>query len=40
MLLWLGQAQAGKAQLERVVAAGPSPFLAAAQLLLAKIPAK
>jgi len=40
MLLWLGQAQAGKAQLERVVAAGPSPFLAPSQLLLAKFPAK
>jgi tetratricopeptide (TPR) repeat protein len=40
MLLWLGQAQAGKAQLERVVAAGPSPFRPPAQLLLSKIPAK
>jgi tetratricopeptide (TPR) repeat protein len=40
MLLWLGQAKAGKAQLEQVVAAGPSPFLAPSRLLLAKIPAK
>jgi tetratricopeptide (TPR) repeat protein len=40
MLLWLGQAQAGKAQLQRVVAAGPSPFRAPAQLLLSKLPAK
>ena len=40
MLLWLGQAQAGKAQLDRVVAAGPTPFRAPAQLLLSRIPAK
>jgi tetratricopeptide (TPR) repeat protein len=40
MLLWLGQAQAGKAQLRRVVAAGPSPFLAPSELLLAKIRGK
>jgi len=40
MLLWIGQAQAGKKQLEEVVAAGPSPFFADAKLLLEKIPAK
>src|SRR5262249_27807276 len=40
MLLWLGQAQAGKAQLQKVVTAGPSPFLAPTRLLLSKIPAK
>jgi tetratricopeptide (TPR) repeat protein len=40
MLLWIGQVQAGKAQLEKVVAAGPSPFFSDAQLLLQKIPAK
>lgn len=40
MLLWLGQVQAGKAELRRVVAAGPSPFRAPSQLLLAKTRAK
>jgi tetratricopeptide (TPR) repeat protein len=40
MLLWLGQARAGRAQLERVVADGPSVFLAPAQKLLRNIPAK
>lgn len=40
MLLWLGQAQAGKAQLERVVAEGPSPYLAPSEKLLARLPGK
>lgn len=40
MLLWLGQAQAGRVQLEHVVADGPSPYLGAAQKLLARIPPK
>jgi Flp pilus assembly protein TadD len=40
MLLWLGQVGAGKAQLRKVVGAGPSPFLAPSQLLLAKSRAK
>jgi tetratricopeptide (TPR) repeat protein len=40
MLLWLGQAQAGRVQLEHVVAAGPSPYLAPSQKLLEKIPGK
>ena len=40
MLLWIGQLQAAKAQLEKVVAAGPSPFLADTRLLLAKLPRK
>lgn len=40
MLLWIGQLKAAKAQLDLVVAAGPSPFLADTKLLLAKIAAK
>jgi tetratricopeptide (TPR) repeat protein len=40
MLLWIGQLRAAKAQLERVVAAGASPFLSDTKLLLTKIPAK
>jgi tetratricopeptide (TPR) repeat protein len=40
MLLWTGQARAGRAELERVVADGPSPYLADAQALLNRIPAK
>ena len=28
MLIWIGQVQEAKVQLQRVVAAGPSPFLA------------
>lgn len=40
MLLWLGQAQAGRAQLEHVVAGGPSPYFAPTQKLLEKIPSK
>ncbi len=38
MLLWIGQLQAAKVQLQRVVAAGPSPFFADAKLLLGKLP--
>jgi tetratricopeptide (TPR) repeat protein len=34
MLLWIGQVTAGKAELQKVVAAGPSPFLADASQLL------
>ena len=40
MLLWMGQAPAGRTQLEHVVAAGPSPYLDSAQKLLARIPKK
>jgi tetratricopeptide (TPR) repeat protein len=40
MLLWIGQFKAARAQLERVVAAGPSPFLGEAQLLLPKLAGK
>jgi tetratricopeptide (TPR) repeat protein len=40
MLLWLGEARAGRVQLQHVVADGPSPYLGAARRLLAKIPAK
>lgn len=40
MLLWIGQINAGKTQLEHVVAAGPSPFLPDAKLLLARLPRK
>jgi tetratricopeptide (TPR) repeat protein len=40
MLLWIGQLKAAKVQLDRVVAAGPSPFLADTKLLLTKIAAK
>jgi tetratricopeptide (TPR) repeat protein len=40
MLLWIGQLKAAKAQLQQVVAAGSSPFLADAKLLIAKLPAK
>jgi len=40
MLLWIGQLKAAKVQLDRVVAAGPSPFLADTRLLLAKLPRK
>jgi len=40
MLLWIGQLKAAKVQLERVVAAGPSPFLADAKLFLAKLGSK
>jgi tetratricopeptide (TPR) repeat protein len=40
MLLWLGQAKAGRAQLDQVVALGPSPFLAPSQNLLRRIPRK
>jgi tetratricopeptide (TPR) repeat protein len=40
MLLWMGQARAGRAQLEHVVAAGRSPYLDSAQKLLEKIPRK
>jgi len=40
MLLWIGQLEAAKVQLDDVVAAGPSPFLADTRLLLAKLPRK
>ena len=40
MLIWIGQVQAARVQLQQVVAAGPSPFLADAQALVAKIPRK
>jgi tetratricopeptide (TPR) repeat protein len=40
MLLWLGQARAGRAQLEQVVADGPSPYRAPSQKLLGGIPSK
>ena len=40
MLIWIGRPQAAKPELQRVVAAGPSPFYAVAQALLSKIPAK
>jgi tetratricopeptide (TPR) repeat protein len=40
MLLWIGQAKAAKAQLQKVVASGPSPFLADAQYLLKKLSGK
>jgi tetratricopeptide (TPR) repeat protein len=40
MLLWIGQLKTAKVQLQRVVAAGPSPFLADAKLFLAKLPGK
>jgi tetratricopeptide (TPR) repeat protein len=40
MLLWIGEVQAARPELRSVVSAGPSPFLADAKLLLAKIPSK
>ena len=40
MLLWIGQFKASRAQLERVVAAGPSPFRSDARLLLSKLGGK
>jgi tetratricopeptide (TPR) repeat protein len=40
MLIWIGQLKAARAQLDRVVAAGPSPFLADAQLLMSKLRGK
>ena len=40
MLLWIGQLKAARAQIGRVVAAGPSPFLGDAQLLLRKLAGK
>jgi tetratricopeptide (TPR) repeat protein len=40
LLVWIGQLRAARTQLERVVAHGPSPFLADAQLLLSKLPGK
>lgn len=40
LLLWIGQVRAARAELDRVVAAGSSPFLADARLLLAKLPRK
>jgi len=40
MLLWIGQLKAARAQLDRVVAAGPSPFVADASLLLSKLGGK
>jgi tetratricopeptide (TPR) repeat protein len=38
MLIWIGQLKAAKVQLQRVVAAGPSPFFADSTQLLAKLP--
>jgi tetratricopeptide (TPR) repeat protein len=40
MLLWIGQLKAAKVQLDKVVAAGPSPFLGDTQLLLQKLAGK
>jgi len=40
LLIWIGQLKAARAQLARVVAAGPSPFRADAQLLLSKLAGK
>jgi tetratricopeptide (TPR) repeat protein len=40
MLLWIGQPKAAKAQLQKVVAAGASPFLGDAQYLLKKLTGK
>jgi tetratricopeptide (TPR) repeat protein len=40
MLLWIGQLKTARAELGRVSAAGPSPFLAEARLLLAKLSGK
>ncbi len=40
MLIWIAQLKAARVQLQRVVAAGPSPFLADAKLLIAKLPRK
>jgi tetratricopeptide (TPR) repeat protein len=40
LLLWIGQLQAARAQLDKVVGSGPSPFLADTRLLLAKLPRK
>ena len=39
LLVWIGQLQAARPQLERVVAAGPSPLAAPARKLLAQLPA-
>jgi tetratricopeptide (TPR) repeat protein len=40
MLLWIGQLKAAKTQLDRVAAAGPSPFLGDTELLLQKLAGK
>jgi tetratricopeptide (TPR) repeat protein len=40
MLLWIGQLKTAKAELDKVVAAGPSPFLGDTQLLLQKLAGK
>jgi tetratricopeptide (TPR) repeat protein len=40
MLIWIGQLKSAKTQLQRVVAAGPSPFLGEAKVLLSKLPRK
>ncbi len=40
MLLWIGQLKAAKTQLDKVVAAGPSPFLGDTGLLLQKLAGK
>jgi tetratricopeptide (TPR) repeat protein len=40
LLIWIGQFKAARPQLERVVVAGPSPFLADAKLLLSKLGGK
>jgi tetratricopeptide (TPR) repeat protein len=39
LLLWIGERQAARVQLERVLAAGPSPFVPTARKLLAQLPA-
>jgi tetratricopeptide (TPR) repeat protein len=40
MLIWIRQLKAAKVQLQRVVAAGPSPFFVDSTQLLAKLPRK
>ena len=40
MLLWMGQTRAAEVQLRRVVAGGPSPYLAYAKTFLAKLAGK
>ncbi len=39
LLLWIGQFDAARSQLTRVISAGPSPFAAASRKLLAQLPA-
>jgi tetratricopeptide (TPR) repeat protein len=40
MLIWIGQLQEARVQLQQVVHAGPSPFLADARQLIGKLPGK